>query len=91
MATKNSNPLYVVTNKGRDIEAASGIWDVFVKKFHLTPFIDAFEAIFQELLEMAKSYPMLVSVQQMFAEFISKVEEVMSILGLVSGQREARS
>jgi hypothetical protein len=91
MATKNSNPLYVVTNKGRDIEVASGLWDVFVKKFHLTPFIEAFEAIFQELLEMVKSYPMLVSVQQMFAEFVSKVEELVALLGLVPGQREARS
>ena len=91
MATKNSNPLYVVTNKGRDIEVASGLWDVFVKKFHLTPFIEAFEAIFQELLEMVKSYPMLVSAQQMFAEFVSKVEELVALLGLVPGQREARS
>lgn len=84
MAKKNStsNPLYVVTNKGQDVEVASNLWDALVKKFHLTPFINAFEAIFRELLEMVKSYPMLVSVQEMFAEFLAKMEELAALVGL---------
>lgn len=80
--TSQSNPLYVVTNKGQDVEAASGLWDALVKRFHLTPFIDAFDAILKELWEMVKSYPMLVAVEQILAEFISKIEEVAALLGL---------
>lgn len=77
-----SNPLYVVTNKGQDVEAASSFWDALVKKFHLAPFIQAFEEILQELLEVVKSYPMLVSVQQFVSEFIAKIEELAALVGL---------
>lgn len=91
--TSRSNPLYVVTNKGQDIEAASGLWDALVKRFHLKPFIDAFEAILEEILGqlwgMVQSYPLLVSAQQVLSEILSKIEELMAQVGLVRGSSRA--
>lgn len=84
MAKKSttSNPLYVVTNQGQDVEAVANFWDALVKKFHLRPFIEAFEAIFNELFEIVKSYPLLVSAQKTLNEFIEKIEELSKLVGL---------
>ena len=38
--SSKKNPLYVVTNEGKDVETAESLWDAMVKKFNLQPAID---------------------------------------------------
>lgn len=67
MSKKQKNPLYVV--KGKDVEEASGLVDLIVKKLNLQPFIDFLEYIFKILLSQVDSYPKLKAVH----EFVEKI------------------
>lgn len=82
MNKKSTNPLYVVTNKGKDVEVASGFIDALIKRFHLAPFIEAFEAIFKDLMDLVKSYPLLVSVNLYISQMVQKIEELAAMLGM---------
>lgn len=83
---KNPNPLYVVTNKGRDIEQAESLVDALVKRFGLTPGIrflsDVFSQILNSLLAQVYSYPLLVAAQQALQQLIHQFELLMARLGL---------
>ncbi len=57
---KNKNPLYVV--KGKDVEEATGLLDMLVKKLNLQPLIDFLKLVFQMLLDQVDTYPKLKAV-----------------------------
>jgi hypothetical protein len=67
---KNKNPLYVV--KGKDIEEASGLFDLVVKKLNLQPVMDVFNSLLKMLLEQVKSYPTFVAIKELIDELIVK-------------------
>ena len=46
--TKNQNPLYVV--KGDQVEEATGLIDMLLKKFNLAPVLDILNALFNMLV-----------------------------------------
>lgn len=83
---KAPNPLYVVTNKGRDVEQAEGFMDAMVKRFGLGPGLDFFSEVFFQLLNallaQVYSYPMLVAVQKSLQQLIHQFELLMARLGL---------
>lgn len=54
---KNKNPLYVV--KGKDVEEASGLVDMLVKKLNIQPLIDLLKLVFQMILDQVDTYPKL--------------------------------
>ena len=45
--TKKKNPLYVVTNEGKDVETADNFWDAMVKKFNLAPLMEVLDFLLQ--------------------------------------------
>lgn len=84
--SKQKNPLYVVTNKGKDVEQVKGLLDGLVKRLGLTQQIQLFQqfldVVMQMLLSYAQSYPALVAIEQFLARFIYQLESLMARLGL---------
>lgn len=72
MRAKNKNPLYVV--KGDQVQAASGIFDMLIKKFNLEPLIDIIMNIFKMLMEQVSSYSGFMVIKSLFDEFMQRVE-----------------
>lgn len=68
---KNKNPLYVV--KGKDVEEASGLVDMLVKKLSLQPLIDFLKLVFQMLLDQVDSYPKLKAVHDFMNMVVARL------------------
>lgn len=84
--TKKTNPLYVVTNKGQDVQEAQGLFDALVKKFHLQPFVDLFMDLWMQLVEqlseMVTNYSMFLVVKAFIDEWVEKLFELAGKLGV---------
>lgn len=74
---KSSNPLYVVSSNGVDVEAANSILDLILKKTGLDQMIPILENIMQILLSQVNSYPMFIEVKKIFDAIFEKVIELM--------------
>lgn len=68
---KNKNPLYVV--KGKEVQEASSVIDLVIKKFNLEPMIKILNNIFQMLLEQVKTFAMYKAVKQYIDEVTEAV------------------
>ena len=68
---KNKNPLYVV--KGKEVQEASSLLDLVLKKFNLEPVVQILQNIFKMLLEQVKNWPMLKAVEAFMQEMIQKI------------------
>ena len=79
---KKKNPLYVVTNQGKDVQPAAGFLDMIIKKLGLEGALELLEALLSSLLEMVTSYAMFVSIKNFVDYFIHQVELVLARLGL---------
>ena len=83
---KKTNPLYVVTNKGQDVQEAQGLLDALVKKFHLQPFVDLFMELWTQLIEqlsqMVTNYSMFLVVKAFIDEWVEKLFERAGKLGV---------
>ena len=66
------NPLYVVTNSGKDVEAALGYFDAVIKKLGLQPLVDFIDEILRILIENITSYPMLVAVNDFLSDLVDR-------------------
>lgn len=73
----SKNPLYVVTNNGVDVEAASNLLDLLLKKTGLDQLIPILENIMSMLLSQVNSYPMFMEVKKIFDAIFEKVIELM--------------
>ena len=69
---RNKNPLYVVTNKGKTVQAADGLWDAAIKKWGLGPVIEVFKQLLDFLLGMAQNYAMFRVIQDFLNRMISE-------------------
>lgn len=67
---KSKNPLYVV--KGKNVEMASGIFDMVIKKLGLGPVIEVLQKLMAELFKNIQSYSMFLAVKKMADELIEK-------------------
>ncbi|MBD65584.1 MAG: hypothetical protein CME62_10275 [Halobacteriovoraceae bacterium] len=72
MKNKKQNPLYVV--KGDQVEQASNLIDMLVKKLNLEPVLEFLISMFKMLFEYAKTYPAFMVVKKMFDELMAKLE-----------------
>jgi hypothetical protein len=83
---KKTNPLYVVTNKGKDVQEVESLFDAFVKKLHLQPFVDLFMdvwlQIIEQLTEMVTNYSMFMVVKSMIDEWVEKILDLAQKLGV---------
>jgi phage-related protein len=76
----HKNPLYVVTNSGKDIEQASGLADLIIKKLGLGPVIDTLENILAWLWDQVKDYPTFVMVKGVIDSIVDSIQSLMSLV-----------
>ncbi len=77
MAKKN-NPLYAVTNKGKDIEEVSGYVDLLITKLGLNPILEFFEELIDFLLKQISSYASFVAMKEFLDDLVSKLDLLFS-------------
>lgn len=79
MTTKKKvvNPLYVVRNNGVDVESASGIVDLILKKTGLDQMFVILENLLNFLMTQVNSYPMFIEVKKIYDQLFEKFVELM--------------
>lgn len=78
--SKKNNPLFVVTNKGKDVEIAESFVDALVKKFNLQPMINIVEMIYQFLLEKVNSYATFQILQKFLDDLVLSLENILKTI-----------
>ena len=76
-STNKKNPLYVVTNNGKDVEQADSVWDALVKKFNLQPAIDLIWTLLELVAKQINSYAALVWLQRELENFNNRVDKLL--------------
>jgi hypothetical protein len=79
---KNKNPLYVV--KGKEVQEASSMLDLLIKKFNLEPLVTVLKNIFNLLLEQVENYAMFLVIKNFLDEILQKLIDLGKKFGLVT-------
>lgn len=74
---KSVNPLYVVRNNGVDVEEASGLMDLLLKKTGIDKFLPLLENIFAVIFSQVQSYAVFVEVKKLMDKIFEKVIELL--------------
>ena len=77
---KNKNPLFVVTNDGKDVEEATNFVDLWAKKLGLDPLYKMLEGLIESLLSAASTYPLLNAVCEIFNAILKDIDAVLKTL-----------
>ena len=73
---KTKNPLYVVRNNGVDVESASGLIDMLLKKTGIDTVLPILESILEMILSQVQTYPVFIEVKKMFDKLFEKMIEL---------------
>ena len=76
-SSNKKNPLYVVTNNGKDVEQADSVWDAVIKKFNLQPAIDLLWTLLELLAKQINSYAALVWLQGELEKFNTNLDKLL--------------
>jgi hypothetical protein len=77
---KTKNPLYVV--KGKEVQEASSVFDLVIKRFNLEPAINILKNIFYLLLEQVENFAMYKTVKSYIDMIIERILELGKRMGL---------
>jgi ribosome assembly protein YihI (activator of Der GTPase) len=77
---KTKNPLYVV--KGKEVQEASSVIDLVIKRFNLEPMINILKNIFYLLLEQVENFAMYKAVKAYVDEMMQKITDLGQKLGI---------
>jgi hypothetical protein len=77
---KTKNPLYVV--KGKEVEEASSVMDLLIKKFNLESAINILKNIFQMLIDQIENFATYKAVSSIINEIMEKLMELASRFGI---------
>lgn len=80
---KNKNPLYVV--KGKDVQEASSLMDLVIKKFNLEPAINILRNIFYLLLEQVENFAWFQAVTKFYNDMLQKIRDLGRSVGVLQG------
>lgn len=69
MSAVKKNPLYVVTNDGKDVVQAFGVFDMLVKKLGLEPIMQILKSLIDLLSDQVGNYGFFLFLQ----EFIDQI------------------
>ncbi|MGB0453454.1 MAG: hypothetical protein ACPGJV_07040 [Bacteriovoracaceae bacterium] len=87
MSSKRKNPLYVVTNKGVDIETANNIIDALFKRLGLDSIYKYFEMLIEGIVTSLKDFSTIPGVLKSFQEFLDDLIKRMQLfINIVSSQ-----
>tara|TARA_R110000868_G_scaffold159516_16_gene388439 strand:- start:886 stop:1158 length:273 start_codon:yes stop_codon:yes gene_type:complete len=73
---KAKNPLYVVTNDGKDVLEAKGLFDALFKRLGVEPLIAQLEMLIQALLGMVTSYAVFAVVKEWLDQLVEMLESL---------------
>jgi hypothetical protein len=79
---KTKNPLYVV--KGKDVQEASNVLDLLLKKFNLEPVVLFLQTMLKTILENIQSYPTFVALKNLLDELMAKYLGLLKRLGMAT-------
>lgn len=84
MNAKKKNPLFVVTNKGKDVEHAKNMFEVLVKKLGLTKTVSEIERAFHDfiqfLMSFIQNYAFFIAIKNMLDAMVEKLEAFVKII-----------
>ena len=80
---KNKNPLYVV--KGKEVQEASSIMDLVIKRFNLEPAINILRNIFYLLLEQVENFAWFQAIVQFYNDMVQKIRDLGRSVGVLQG------
>jgi hypothetical protein len=83
------NPLYVVSKNGVDVEAASSLIDLVLKKTGAHKLLPMLEQIMALILSQVNSYPVFMEVKKMFDALFEKLIEIMFQLQQLMNKKKA--
>jgi hypothetical protein len=75
--SSKKNPLYVVTNEGKDVETAESLWDALVKKFNLQPAIDLLMVMVEIIAKQINSYAALVWLNEELTKVNAEIDRIL--------------
>ena len=86
---KSTNPLYVVRKNGVDVEEASGLLELILKKTGLDKMIPMLETLVQILLSQVESYAVFIEVKKMLDIVFNKVIEIIFQIQQMTAKKKA--
>lgn len=75
-----TNPLFVVTNNGQDVEEAQSLLDAFVKKLGLEPLIEFMNTVVQMIMEQVGGMVALELIRGFLDELIDALEKILKLV-----------
>ncbi len=78
--SKAKNPLYVV--KGKDVQEASDIVDLVIKKLGLEPVVQFLQTMLKMIIENVQSYPTFLAMKNFLDELMVRFFGVFKKFGL---------
>jgi hypothetical protein len=78
-ATKKINPLYVISKNGIDVQKASNLFDLFLKKSGLDQFVVILETIIAQLLSEVKTYAVFIEVKKVIDNLLNAVFAIIAL------------
>jgi hypothetical protein len=79
---KVKNPLYVV--KGKDVQEASSLFDLVVKKFNLGPVLNFLHQLLNLLLEQVETFAMFKAVKELIDQILGRIREIGLKIGMIT-------
>ncbi len=73
---QSKNPLYVVRKNGVDVEEASGLLELILKKSGLDKIIPLLESFMQMILLEVQTYAVFIEVKKILDQIFEKVIEI---------------
>lgn len=70
------NPLYVVTNDGKDVLKAEGFFDAMVKKFGLEPILHILNSLVDLLSDQVGNYGFFLFLQEFIDNIVESMTEI---------------
>ena len=80
---KKKNPLYVVTNKGKDIEEADGFFHALIKKLGIEDALKMLMEIFNSLWEMVCKYGAINEAQKLVDQWHEALKRLLEPLSFL--------
>lgn len=77
---RSKNPLYVVTNDGKDVEQADNLLDAVIKKLSLGPVIDFLKLVFQMIIDQVGGAVAMDLIKGIMDEFVDSLEKVLKMV-----------
>lgn len=70
------NPLYVVTNEGKDVEGVANYIELFIKKLGLGPYLDLMESMIAMITNQVGNYGFFVALQNFVDHIAEQIEKM---------------